>query len=284
VLGVFGDVNLDGPVGNLFDSSLLIKNLALLEQWVEQLEPPTWDEMTFGAIDRDRAKAGKQLFDQHCVACHNVAPYKRTDPSKNAFGKTFIEIGRVNYKKVGTDPLYVQALTQRLVRTNEVTKETLDGKTLVPALQFFLGTVGPVVKKAMGRLALGDQEQVAMHGFRFQRTDDPNNPLKLYQPPAFDDLKAGPLAGIWATGPFLHNGSVPTVYELLSPVNERRPVFWTGGRELDRDRLGFMSGDAPGRFRFDTRKSGNGNGGHVYPRAGLSEAERLAIIEYLKTL
>jgi mono/diheme cytochrome c family protein len=284
VLGVFGDVNLDGPAGNLYDSSLLIKNLALLEQWVDQLKPPAWDEATFGAIEADRVNAGKQLFDQHCVACHNVAPYQRTDPSKNAFGKTFIKIGRTNYRKVGTDPLYVQALTRRLVRTNEVTKETLGGKALVPALQFFLGTVGPVVKKAMDRLELSNQEQVAMHGFRFQRTDDPSNPLKLYQPSAFDDLKAGPLAGIWATGPFLHNGSVPTVYELLSPVNERPSVFWTGGRELDRSWLGFKSGDAPGRFRFDTSKSGNGNGGHVYPPKGLSEAERLAIIEYLKTL
>ena len=164
---------------------------------------------------------------------------------------------------MGTDPLYVQALTQRLVRTNEAMRPANDGKKLVPALQFFLGTAGPVVKKAMDQLDLSNQEKVAMHGFRFQRTDDPNAPLKLYQPPAFDDLKAGPMAGIWATGPFLHNGSVATVYELLSPVNERRKVFWTGGRELDRNRLGFKSGDAPGRFRFDTSKPGNGNEGHV---------------------
>jgi hypothetical protein len=46
------------------------------------------------------------------------------------------------------------------------------------------------------------------------------------------DLKAGPLPGVWASGPYLHNGSVLTVYELLSPVEERREVFWTGGREL----------------------------------------------------
>ena len=77
---------------------------------------------------------------------------------------------------------------------------------------------------------------------------------------------------------------MPTVEELLSPVEERRTVFWTGGRELDRQRLGFVSGNAPGRFRFDTSLPGNRNTGHLYPKAGLTADERKAIIEYLKTL
>jgi hypothetical protein len=98
------------------------------------------------------------------------------------------------------------------------------------------------------------------------------------------DLKAGPLPGVWASGPYLHNGSVPTVYELLSPVEERRKVFWTGGRELDRERLGSVSHDAPGRFRFDTSLTGNRNTGHTYPPQGLSADERNAILECRKTL
>mgnify|MGYP005831590677 CR=1 FL=1 len=75
-----------------------------------------------------------------------------------------------------------------------------------------------------------------------------------------------------------------SVYELLSPPSERRAVFWTGGRELDRARLGFESGEAPGRFRFDTALRGNGNQGHAFPLAGtLVPEDRLAVIEYLKT-
>jgi hypothetical protein len=105
-----------------------------------------------------------------------------------------------------------------------------------------------------------------------------------YAPPSLTDLKASPLPGIWASGPYLHNGSVPTVYELLSPVEERRKVFWTGGRELDRQRLGLVSDDAPGRFRFDTSLPGNRRTGHLYPPQGLDHDERMAIIEYLKTL
>jgi hypothetical protein len=105
-----------------------------------------------------------------------------------------------------------------------------------------------------------------------------------YLPESLTMLKAGPLDGIWASGPYLHNGSVPTIYELLSPVAERRAVFWTGGRELDRERLGFVSDDAPGRFRFDTALPGNRNIGHEYPPRGLTHDERMALVEYLKTL
>ena len=100
-------------------------------------------------------------------------------------------------------------------------------------------------------------------------------------PPTY--LKASPLAGVWATSPYLHNGSVPTIYELLSPQAERRTVFWTGGRVLDLQRLGYESGEAPGLFRYDTTIFGNGNMGHEFPKGGLTHDERMAIIEYLKS-
>ena len=60
-------------------------------------------------------------------------------------------------------------------------------------------------------------------------------------------------------------------------------MFWTGGHELDLMRLGYQSGDVPGRFRFDTSLRGNGNQGHAFPPEGLSHDQRMAIIEYLKT-
>lgn len=98
------------------------------------------------------------------------------------------------------------------------------------------------------------------------------------------------LHGIWATGPYLHNGSVPTLWHLLTP-SERPEVFYRGLDVVDRVRVGFVydTKEAPELARkglitrYDTREPGNGNKGHTYG-AGLSRGEKLALIEYLKTL
>jgi hypothetical protein len=284
VLGVFGTTTLTGDPKDWFASSLLLNELHALESWVADLKPPRWDEKVFGKINANAAAHGQDLFRQHCAACHNAPPYRRTDPSTNHFGKTFIAIGRVDYKKVGTDPTYVDSLVRRLVRTNVATAHLLDGKPVVPAGAYFLRTVEATVARAMNEARLTDAEKLAMNGFRLRPPKTAGGQPEPYTPPSLTDLKAGPLAGAWLTGPYLHNGSVPTVYELLSPLEKRRKVFWTGGRELDRKRLGLISDEAPGRFRFDTSVPGNRNTGHLYPPQGLSHRERMAIIEYLKTL
>jgi mono/diheme cytochrome c family protein len=283
VLSVFGSATLTGDPKGWFTSSLLIKQLQALETWLTVLKSPTWDATVFGPTDTALARTGEALFQRDCVGCHNAPPYRRTDPAANHFRKTFIEIGRVDYRVIGTDPVYFHTLLQRLVRTNAATAQVHGGQAVVPAAVFFTNTTGAIIARAMEDAGLTDAEKAALSGFRFRPPALPGGPPRPYAPPSITDLKAGPLAGIWATGPYLHNGSVPTVYELLSPVAERRAVFWTGSRELDRERLGFASDDAPGRFRFDTSLPGNRNTGHLYPPQGLSRAERLAIIEYLKT-
>lgn len=284
VLGVFGTAQLHGSEPQRYESSLLIKELGLLEQWVERLQPPKWDERLLGPINRELAATGKTLFDRHCSVCHNAPPYRYTDPAKNLFGKKFLEIGRVNFRTVGTDPLYVQALLERTVRTNSATSEANGGQTIVPALEFFLNAVTPVVERAMNEAQLTPQERIVLNGFRLRPPAGPNQKPQGYSPPNFDDLKAGPLAGIWATGPYLHNGSVPTIDDLLKPADKRPVEFWTGFRELDREKLGFVSTSAPGRFKLDTNMPGNGKQGHEYPKPPLNPDERKALIEFLKTL
>jgi mono/diheme cytochrome c family protein len=110
-----------------------------------------------------------------------------------------------------------------------------------------------------------------------------------------DGYVAPPLDGIWATAPFLHNGSVPTVAALLD--SKKRPKFWTrtfDSKDLDQKALGWnftelMAGqdaetDAKKKVQiYDTTKPGYGNAGHTYGDA-LSDADRSAVIEYLKTL
>jgi hypothetical protein len=99
-----------------------------------------------------------------------------------------------------------------------------------------------------------------------------------------------PLNGIWATGPYLHNGSVASLYELLLPPSKRKPVFWVGGMEFDPKEVGFKSGPGEGPFKFRVRDAagriilGNDNSGHDYGTADMSERERRALVEYLKTL
>ena len=101
--------------------------------------------------------------------------------------------------------------------------------------------------------------------------------------------KARPLNGIWTGGPYLHNGSVPNLYQLMLPAEQRDKTFYVGSWEFDPVNVGYVSTETPGSFMFDTRLKGNGNGGHEYGTGTdglpvLSEDEIRAIIEYMKTL
>jgi mono/diheme cytochrome c family protein len=119
--------------------------------------------------------------------------------------------------------------------------------------------------------------------------DAPARPSNGYQAP--------PLDGIWATAPYFHNGSVPTVYDVLN--SKTRPKIFTRSYRTDQDafdpvKLGWKvrlldhGADAKlpvieQRKVYDTTQPGRGNQGHTYGDE-LSEEERWAVIEYLKTL
>lgn len=101
-----------------------------------------------------------------------------------------------------------------------------------------------------------------------------------------DGYVAPPLDGIWATAPYLHNGSVPTVYELLN--SKTRPARWTrsgDSEDYDWKKLGWNYDPAPKgkKWTFDTEVPGYGNVGHYFGDK-LSEDQRWAVVEYLKTL
>lgn len=95
--------------------------------------------------------------------------------------------------------------------------------------------------------------------------------------------RARPLDGSWATGPFLHNGSVPTLDDLLRPVADRPTQFGIGNSRFDPVRIGFVSEGEEASFTLDTTIPGNANTGHEYG-VDLSEEDRLALLEYLKSL
>jgi hypothetical protein len=98
-----------------------------------------------------------------------------------------------------------------------------------------------------------------------------------------------PLDGIWLRAPYLHNGSVPNLWELLKPEKERVASFYRGNDVYDPKNVGFVSTiaeqDGHKFFPLDTRKPGNGNGGHTGAAYGtdLPDHEKWALLEYLKT-
>jgi RoxA-like, cytochrome c-like len=96
-----------------------------------------------------------------------------------------------------------------------------------------------------------------------------------------------PLDGIWLRAPYLHNGSVPTLRDLLEPVELRPTKFYRGYDVFDQKKVGFVS-DLPeenGRrnFQLNTSEPGNANTGHLYG-IDLSPEQKDAIVEYMKKL
>jgi len=114
----------------------------------------------------------------------------------------------------------------------------------------------------------------------------------------FESLRAykgRSLNGIWATAPYLHNGSVPTLYDLLLPASakendppemEYRPEkFRVGSRELDTKKVGFKHGESEYEgFLFDTAAPSNSNAGHEYGTRAMTPKDRWDLVEFLKSL
>ncbi|HYT74144.1 MAG TPA: di-heme-cytochrome C peroxidase [Vicinamibacterales bacterium] len=149
----------------------------------------------------------------------------------------------------------------------------------------YLGTM--IREKAYADRGYTAQQQAELDGFG-----------SLDLPQVIPAYKPRPLAGMWATPPYLHNGSVPTIYDLLSPVAERPKTFRVGSREFDTVKVGLKE-QTSGYWVFDTSKDGNHNTGHEFnagykpwaegdpPAHGLigpylPPEDRLAIIEHLK--
>ena len=104
-----------------------------------------------------------------------------------------------------------------------------------------------------------------------------------------------PLDGIWARSPYLHNGSVPTLRDLLEPAARRPHSFYRGGKHFDWQRVGYLGyvdaaekgSKAPeeGLFLYQTDRPGNSNSGHEGKVYGtyLDSHQKDAIVEYMKT-
>jgi len=244
-----------------------------LRNVLDDLQPPAWPEHVLGKIDRKLASKGKVLFEANCASCHGIKLIKGTRNEKSG-NPTEWHVPVVLLEHIGTDPTHALNFSRN---TYDGTKLGLTKETRVQ--HAISALLGPMKRQAYLDAGIPESEWPRFDGYGRPNTEDP----------AACGYKARPLAGVWATAPFLHNGSVPTVYDLLSDVRPAR--FHIGNPEYDPRKLGFSTAKSARAMLLDTSLKGNGNGGHWFTsqpsRAGrigpkLQEQEKYAIIEYLK--
>ena len=257
----------------LIRSSGKIRNLVDLEEWTKTLTPPRWPVEILGAIDRSKADRGRLIYRKAgCVNCHaDELPYPESSPNK--YGKTFIKVARTPLAELKTDPVMAENFLSRTAKTGKFVR-LFGGAPEVPAWQMVYMGLVKLVEGDLPAAGLSPEQMLEATGYRETVI------------PAKEDLlgyKSGPLAGIWSTAPYLHNGSVPSLFQLLLPPERRDKVFHVGSREFDPKYVGFQAGPSPGTFEFRTDVPGNANSGHSYG-TDLADDDRWALVEYLKTL
>lgn len=265
-LAVYGTIDIKKEYLT-YSSSIRINHLADIQKAFYQLTAPQWPREFAGELDEVKLKTGKRLYEQHCVECHthvNAADKKRK-----------LRAVLTPVAEVGTDPLMAHNFSQRKVKTGILEGE----RSMVLIGQKFTqeaNSLDLVTHAAMGALL-----NKPWHTLKtIVREYNSNLPADI---PIIDSYKARPINGIWASSPYLHNGSVPTIYDLLLPAVQRPPQFYVGNIELDVKRVGHISTAAPNTSLFDTRLPGNSNAGHEYGTQ-LSDEERWALVEFIKSL
>ena len=258
------------PGANQFKTSVSIKDLVEVETLVRELRRPPWPSDIFGGLDQEKLRRGKALYTALCRSCHDIGM-----TATNEYGKQFKKVKMVPLEEIGTDPVSAVSFNKRRVDTGALGLGELSAAQATEAL------TSDIIDRQFREGSYTESQKAAMAGYR---KNNWRAPLAYM---------ARPHSGVWTLAPYLHNGSVPNLYELLSPQEERSTVFYVGNLEFDPKKVGFVSGEAPNTFKFDTTLDGNKNTGHefrdgpigngVIGRA-LSEQERYDLIEYLKTL
>lgn len=280
-----------------YPSSVRLQDLYTLEETLKQLKPPTWPERVLGKVDLQLASQGRALFADNCAYCHAPNPVqseKRLAPARDPEWRMRIVPTRI----VGTDPTTADNIADHRfdisklawskdelakldVRLFGANLDQVDF-TSISSAKGLAYVTAYVEDRAYRDAGIQPPERGRMDGYDL--------PIGVQE---IRGYKARPLNGIWATPPFLHNGSVPNLFQLLSPAYERDRQFWVGSFEYDPQRAGFRTEQFPGGFLFDTNVTGNDNRGHEF-RDGcrgdgvigryLEPEERYALIEYLKLM
>jgi mono/diheme cytochrome c family protein len=270
VLGVFAQVDIKPdalPPG--YKSSALIHSLGKLEATVGLLWSPQWPMEYLPALDPDKAARGKDIYAQQCASCHTVI--NRTNPKRK------IAVTMVEQKDIGTDPTMAANIITRTAQTGRLEgKPTKVINVLDPRMKA-VEPGGTVLTNAVIGTILGGGDKSLKAGLEDLKKEDA---APKFNQPAY---RGRPLDGIWATAPYLHNGSVPNLWQLLQPEGQRVAEFYVGSRKLDPVNVGFDTAPSADTFKLDTSLPGNSNAGHTFGTK-LTDAQKWDLIEYMKSL
>ena len=334
--GVNSAVDLTNPDPNQrFHSSIPIKNMFWMETLISVMKAPKWPEDILGKVDPKLVEEGRYLYEEKvfdnaltpaeeqwcpegsddyqtcpnpntqnkglCARCHG--PVGQVKANEN--GKRYFQLPMYKLSVLGTDPYDATNFNARKVYTG-VLKSKFGGKDQVGVGEALLVTTTEVMARELDHQHIPPEDRLKVTGFR---KNDFRAPL---------GYPARPLTGYWATPPYMHNGAIPNLYEVMSPVSERSTSFWTGSEEFDPVKVGYRTDKFEGGFRFDTKRNflqetgysmrelfsghlrfdrniaGNSNLGHEFRDAPkgtpgvigpyLTPHERMAIIEYMKVM
>lgn len=326
VLGVFADfaphrivppTPLTPALIDFKNNSIDFAGLQTLEEKIAVLRPPPWPREIFG-LDEQLAAAGKPLFDANCGSCHAV---QESLDLPGLWRTPVLAVGTdpkmlVNSQRTSQPGLLLGALMPPPAIGARIGDPAKTGDLLAAAVAGSLlaeASVPPIpspTKLAQSGVFRALRKDFAEH-FPGENLDTLLDPrllagakidalvaLKAFigarlsnmfiPPPAIAGAayESRVLNGVWAVAPYLHNGSVPNLWELMKPAKERKSSFMVGSRIFDPKNVGYDVDESPfktGAFAADpANANGNGNGGHEFG-AGLTEEQRWAIIEYMKS-
>jgi mono/diheme cytochrome c family protein len=295
-----------------FNNSVNFRNLQLLEEKIDALKPPAWPSGAGEAfqIKADLAREGQRLFLETCAdKCHGdprttvqgfvptPAQVVGTDPKMAINAGRIVQTGRFNGTR--RPPPSIGVYDDK-APAHEILASAVIGSILEEAAKGLQDLLPPSELRqnnGVWRAVHKDADRVRPNersGFDLTTLTSVWEVVKYRLQNLFESPHPGEAAyearalhGIWATAPYLHNGSVPNLWELLQPPHKRAPSFSVGDRTFDPRNVGFATDGSPyktGTFVVDpANANGNGNRGHDYG-TNLTDDQRWAIIEYLKTL
>jgi len=293
-----------------YASTARLHDMFWMETLLSVLHAPPWPPEILGPIDPKKVERGRYLYEEavwsqalppaveqlpgdpqaliappnpnrkrtgYCARCH--APVLET--TKDSYGNGYIQLPLYRLGVLGTDASDAREFNARKPYTGNLASE-FGGRKQVGIGDALTTTISGIEKRWYDEEKVPPRCRQIMNGFRDN----------LFRAPL--GYPARPMAGYWATGPYLHNGSVRTLYQLLSPAGERDKTFYLGTYDFDPREVGYSNQRIDGAFLYDTRIAGNRNTGHEFRDAMqgtpgvigpfLQPEDRLAIVEYMKVM